>query len=248
MPVHEVTDGMAVEPNHVYVIPSNAGMTISKGVLRLAARTEGAGKNLRIDDFFYSLADDLKSAAIGIILSGTASDGTLGLKAIKAEGGITFAQDEKTARFPDMPLSALAAGCVDFNLPPERIASELTRIGRHSYIRTSQPLGPPQAAKEENEGLRTICTLLRTKTGVDFHLYKPATIQRRVARRMALRRADVLEKYIQLLHKNPAELDALYEDIFIHVTGFFRDPEALAALQETVFPEFDALIWPTLIF
>jgi two-component system CheB/CheR fusion protein len=235
MPVHEVSDGMAVEPNHVYVIPSNAGMTISEGVLRLAARREGAGKNLRIDDFFYSLAEDLKSAAIGVILSGTASDGTLGLKAIKAEGGITFAQDEKTAKFPDMPLSAMATGCVDFSLPPQKIAAELARMGRHPYVRTFQQVEPPEGAKEESEGLRTICALLRTKTGVDFHLYKPATIQRRVARRMAVQRADALEHYIQLLHKNPAELDALYEDIFIHVTGFFRDPEALAALQQTVF-------------
>ena len=111
MPVHEVMDGMAIEQNHVYVIPSNAGMTISEGVLRLAARTEGARKN-RIDDFFYSLAEDLKSAAIGVILSGTASDGTRGLETIKAEGGITFAQDEKTAKFPEMPLSAMATGCV----------------------------------------------------------------------------------------------------------------------------------------
>jgi two-component system CheB/CheR fusion protein len=236
MPVHEVTDGMAVEPSHVYVIPSNAGMTISKRVLRLAARTEGAGKNLRIDDFFYSLAEDLKSAAIGVILSGTGSDGTRGLETIKAEGGITFAQDGKTAKFPDMPLSAMATGCVDFSLPPQRIAAELARMGRHPYVRTFQQLEPPQAAKEDSDALRTICTLLRTKTGVDFHLYKPATIQRRVARRMALQRADALEHYIELLHKNPAELDALYEDIFVHVTGFFRDPEALAALQQKVFP------------
>jgi two-component system CheB/CheR fusion protein len=236
MPVHEVMDGMAIEQNHVYVIPSNAGMTISGGVLRLAARTEGARKNLRIDDFFYSLAEDLKSAAIGVILSGTASDGTRGLETIKAEGGITFAQDEKTAKFPEMPLSAMATGCVDFSLPPERIAAELARMGRHPYVRTFQQLEPPQAAREDNDAFRTICTLLRTKTGVDFHLYKPATIQRRVARRMALQRADVLEHYIELLHKNPDELDALYEDIFVHVTGFFRDPGALAALQQTVFP------------
>ena len=237
MPVRQVQDGLAVEPDHVYVIPPDAGMTIDQGILRLMARKVTAGKILPIDDFFRALAEDRKTAAIGVILSGTASDGTLGLTAIKAEGGITFAQDQQSARFPDMPLSAVAAGCVDFCLPPDKIAAELARMGRHPYIRALDEILPPQVVEGADDTLRRICILLRTATGVDFHLYKPATIGRRVARRMALCKLTRREQYIQLLRDNRAELDALYEDIFIHVTGFFRDAEALNALQHTVLPK-----------
>lgn len=236
MPVLEVTDGMKVQPNHLYIIPPNAGLTISEGFLRLSVRKEGIGKNLPIDDFFSALAEDQRTAAIGVILSGTASDGTLGLKAIKAEGGITFAQDSKSARFPDMPLSAVASGCVDFTLPPDKIAAELSRMGRHPYIRAFKEAEPPQALEGPDESLRKICLLLRSATGVDFHLYKPATIGRRVARRMALLRVSSRDKYLQLLRENRHELDALCEDIFIHVTGFFRDPEALVGVRHTVLP------------
>jgi two-component system CheB/CheR fusion protein len=235
MPVHEVTDGMVAHPNHVYVIPPNTRMTISKGVLRLTSRTDGASRNLPIDDFFCALAEDLKGAAIGVILSGLASDGTQGLKAIKAEGGITFAQDEKTARYPGMPLSAMAAGCVDFVLPPEKIAAELTRMGTHPYIHTFPQLAEsPLPAGGGDDGMLRICAALRAATGVDFELYKPATIRRRVARRLVLKKLDSLEKYVRLLQQDRAELDALYEDIFIHVTSFFRDAEALQALRRTV--------------
>ena len=236
MPVLEVTDGMKVQANHLYIIPPNAGLTISEGFLRLSVRKEGGGKILPIDDFFCALAEDQRTAAIGVILSGTASDGTLGLKAIKAEGGITFTQDSKSARFPDMPLSAVAAGCVDFTLPPDKIAAELSRMGRHPYIRAFKEAEPPQAVEGPDESLRKICLLLRSATGVDFHLYKPATISRRVARRMALHRVSSRDKYLHLLRENRNELDALYEDIFIHVTGFFRDPEALVAVRHTVLP------------
>ena len=236
MPVLEVTDGMKVEANHLYIIPPNAGLTIAEGFLRLSVRKEGIRKILPIDDFFCALAEDRRSAAIGVILSGTASDGTLGLKAIKAQGGITFAQDSKSARFPDMPLSAVAAGCVDFSLPPDKIAAELSRMGRHPYIRAFKEAGQPQAVEGPDHGLRKICLLLRSATGVDFHLYKPATIGRRVARRMALHRVSSRDNYLHLLRENRNELDALYEDIFIHVTGFFRDPEALVALRHTVLP------------
>ena len=230
MQVVEVTDGMKVQPNHVDVIPPNAGMTITGGVLRLVARKEGAGKILPIDDFFWALAEDQKRAAIGVILSGTASDGTQGLKAIKAEGGITFAQDKRSARFADMPISAVASGSVDFILPPEGIAEELARMMRHPYIRAAEA-ELPHAAEGPDESLRRICLLLRTATGVDFHLYKPATIGRRVARRMAVQKASTREEYYQLLRGNRAEVDALYEDIFIHVTGFFRDAEPLLAMR-----------------
>ena len=235
MPVQEVTDGMATQPNHVYVIPPNRRMTISKGVLRLTSRAESSGRNLPIDDFFCALAEDLKSRAIGIVLSGLASDGTQGLEAIKAEGGITFAQDEKSAKYSGMPASAVAAGCVDFVLPPESIAAELARMSRHPYIRISQePREPALAPGDSDQAIRRICATLRAATGVDFELYKPATIQRRVARRLVLKKVEGLDSYLRLLQHDRAELDALYEDIFIHVTGFFRDPEALQALRGTV--------------
>ncbi|MBZ5622982.1 MAG: PAS domain S-box protein [Acidobacteriia bacterium] len=232
MPVQEVGDGVVVQPNHVYVIPPNRGMTISKGALRLTSRPEGSGRNLPIDDFFCALAADLRRGAIGIVLSGLASDGTQGLEAIKAEGGITFAQDEKSARYSGMPLSALAAGCVDFVLPPEDIAAELTRMGRHPYIRTFQELGePPMAPGDSDEAIRRICAVMRTATGVDFELYKPATIRRRIARRLLLKKVEGLDDYLALLRQDRAELHALCEDTLIHVTGFFRDPEALQALR-----------------
>ena len=135
MPVNEAKDGMAVEPDHVYIIPPNRDMTISRGVLGLGLRTEVRGHHMPIDHFFHSLAEDQKSSAIGVILSGTASDGALGLRAIKAEGGITFAQDEKSAKYGGMPHSAVEAGAVDLILPPEGIAKELVRISRHPYAR-----------------------------------------------------------------------------------------------------------------
>ena len=238
MPVHEVRDGMAVQPNHVYVIPPNARMTISDGLLRLSSRVGGAGRNLPIDDFFCTLAKDLQRGAIGVVLSGLASDGTQGLQSIKAEGGITFAQDEQSARYAGMPDSARTAGCVDFVLPPAGIAAELARMGRHPYVRTFQQAGePPLPPGDADEAIRRICALLRTATGVDFELYKPATIRRRVARRLVLRKVEGLENYLHLLKQDRAELDALYEDIFIHVTSFFRDPEAFDVLRRSIVPK-----------
>ena len=201
MPVDEVTDGTAVQPNHVYVIPSNADLTIKQGILRLARRKDTAGRHLPIDRFFGSLADERQSAAIGIILSGTGSDGTWGLEAIKAEGGLTFAQDEKSAGHTGMPMSAVAAGCVDFVLPPEKIAAELARLGRHPYIAVPQPVGSTESVEEDGDVFRKICLLLRSATGVDFHEYKPATISRRIARRMALQKVENLETYLQLLRR-----------------------------------------------
>ena len=148
MPVAEVEEGMPVEPNHVYVIPPNKTMGIRNGTLHLMARGEPAAKHLPIDYFLASLAEDRGNRAIGVILSGTASDGTMGLKAIKTEGGITFAQDLKSAKYDGMPRSAIAAGCVDFVLPPEGIARELARIGRHPYL----GLEPPAQAEEPADG------------------------------------------------------------------------------------------------
>ncbi|MBI4463535.1 MAG: PAS domain S-box protein [Acidobacteria bacterium] len=238
MPVIQVSDGLEVIPNHAYVIPPNKEMTIRKGILRLVARPGGASGYSPIDAFFTALALDQRSAAIGVILSGIGSDGTRGLKAIKAEGGITFVQDEKSAKFPGMPASAFTAGCVDFVLPPQEIAKELSRAARHPYLTLPEALVAPQMPiAEENGNLRRICRLLQTASGVDFSLYKPSTIRRRIARRMVLRQIPNLSQYVQFMEKHPEESAALFEDILIHVTAFFREPEAFNTLQKKVFPK-----------
>jgi len=217
-----------VEPGHVYVIPPNKSMTIRRGVLKLTPRGTAAAPHRPIDEFCCALAADQKTAAIGIVLSGTGTDGTLGLKAIKTEGGVTFAQDPKTAPWPAMPLSAIAAGSVDFVMSPKRIGAELERIHRHPYV-----VEPDQTP--EGEGLDKISIVLRSATGVDLRPYKHATFGRRVARRMALHKIDSLDKYARYLKQNPPEAEALLEDVFIHLTGFFRDREAFDALGKMAF-------------
>jgi two-component system, chemotaxis family, CheB/CheR fusion protein len=230
MPVDEVTQGMVVERNHVYVIPPDRIMTIQGGALKLLARERAAVPHHPIDEFLTALAYERKSAAIGVILSGSGSDGTLGLKAIKEEGGLTFAQDPKTAAWPDMSASAISSGAVDFVLAPAAIAAELTRIGRHPYL--LEHAEPP-----EGDDLEKIYALLRSATGVDFRLYKQPTVSRRVARRMALQKTHSLRDYVRFLNKNAPEIKALADDIFIHVTSFFRDPECFQALRKLVFPK-----------
>ena len=183
-----------------------------------------------IDEFCSALAREQKAAAIGVILSGSGSDGTLGLRAIKAEGGVTFAQDPKTAAWPAMPVSAISAGVVDFVLPPARIAAELARISRHPYLLKN-------GEAPEGDGLEKIYLLLRSATGVDFRLYKQPTVSRRVARRMALQKMESLSEYVRFLKQHSDEIKALADDIFIHVTGFFRDPECFQALRKHVFPK-----------
>ena len=234
MPVYQVEDGIRVKQNEVYVIPPGHDMTISNGALRLARR-ELAGLHLPVDTFFRSLAGELSRNAIGVILSGTASDGTLGAAAIKNEGGITFAQDSKTAKYDGMPSSAVAAGCIDLVLSPERIAEELARIRHHPYV--TDPSLDEQYSPDGQVLMRRIFRLLKQVHRVDFSDYKPATVRRRVLRRMALRRLDDLHEYVQLLQENREELENLYQDLLINVTSFFRDPSAFEALREKVYPE-----------
>jgi two-component system, chemotaxis family, CheB/CheR fusion protein len=236
LPVTEAKDGMPVERDHVYVIPPNASMAIARGTLVLRPRAEGQGKHLPIDHFLRSLADDQGNRAIGVVLSGGGTDATLGLEAIKAAGGITFAQEEKSAKHPSMPRSAVAAGGVDFVLPPEEIARELVRIACHScfnHVTRETAAGPPTESRED---LAPILRLLRGAGGVDFTHYKRTTIGRRIQRRMALRRIGRLEDYALRLQDDPAELEALYQDCLIRVTSFFRAPVAFEALRTTVFP------------
>jgi len=236
MPTSQVQDGTPVQPDHVYVIPPNHSLTISGGILHLGSRDSTHGRHLPIDTFLASLADDQGARSIGVILSGTGSDGAVGLRAIKSAGGVTFAQDERSAQHTGMPHSAVVAGAVDLVLPPGKIAAELARIARHPYVEsptTSRAEADPAA---EPNGLREIFRILRSATGTDFQGYKPATVRRRVARRMLLQRIETLEAYARHLRQHPAEVQALHDDLFVTVTRFFRDPDVFQALASTVFP------------
>jgi PAS domain S-box-containing protein len=277
MPVQEVTHLLRVEPNQVYVIPPNKRMEIKQGVLELEPRGKHAsGEQQLINAFLVSLAHDQCEHAIGVVLSGTASDGTLGLEAIKSEGGITFAQD-KSAKFDSMPRSAVDAGFVDFVLSPDRIAQELARIARHplvaSGLKDSAGLQPekereadqhespdaPLASgghgqpdigasgaraethnratpRPEDESFKKILLMLHRHCGVDFSFYKSNTIQRRIARRMVLNHKKGPGDYAVFLKGNVKELDALYSDVLISVTSFFRNPEAFEILKRKIFP------------
>jgi len=237
MPVLEIKDNTTVEPNCVYVMPPNHSLAILHGVLHLMPRPDAVGKHLPIDDFFKTLADDMQSNAIGVILSGTASDGTFGLRAIKVGGGITFAQSEASCEYDGMPHSAIAAGHVDFIMTPEEIARELSHIAKHPYL--LQELRLPQDAESASVGdsLNKIFVLLRTRTGNDFTYYKHATIRRRIKRRMVLNQIERMEDYVKYLQQQSKELDALFQDILINVTSFFRDPETFEALKTEVFPK-----------
>jgi two-component system, chemotaxis family, CheB/CheR fusion protein len=196
MPVQEAREGMQVESNHVYVIPANADLSVLHGLLHIVRRKAPAGRHLPIDYFFNSLAESRGPRAIGVILSGTASDGTAGVRAIKEADGITFAQDPASAKFDGMPRNAIASGYVDLVLPPDRIAKELVRIARHTFIGLPLASEIPTLAAPTEEWTR-LFRLLQRATGVDFSLYKQSTIKRRLARRMAIRKVDKLPEYLK---------------------------------------------------
>ena len=230
----EVATDTEVQPNKVYVIPPKVALTIQNGNLRLQLRPLADRPHLAVDVFFRSLADDQRSRAIGIVLSGTGSDGALGIQAIKAEGGITFAQAPESAEYDGMPQAAIASGAVDLVLAPERIVDELISIRRHGYIALTHPnevdVAVPDGAMKEVLGT------IRPATSVDFTDYKQSTIKRRVMRRMAVHKLHTLEEYVAYLKQHSEEVQALYNDMLIAVTSFFRDPETFDALKERVFP------------
>ena len=233
--VSPARDGTSLESDHLYVIPPNAVLTLADGVLRLGSRQTDEERHAPIDILLNSLAEECGHNAIGVILSGTGSDGTRGVQNIKESGGIIFAQDAASARFASMPKSAVETGCVDFVLTPKEIARELMRIVRHPYLSSNaSPSGATPSLEEHH--LKTILQLLLDQGGVDFTHYKRSTIQRRVERRLALHHLKGLAEYANLLHQDPAEMKALSRDFLINVTGFFRDPESFTALTETVFP------------
>jgi len=242
MPVLQIHEDLLIEPAHVYVIPPNASLTLNEDRFRLAPRV--SGQHHPVDVFFTSLAHARADTAIGVVLSGGDSDGTLGVQVIKENGGITFAQEPRSARFAGMPQHAIETGCVDFVLPPREIARELLRLARHPYLKASSPSTTAQRndasedapiAREE-EVLRRIFRRLRTAHGVDFTHYKRSTLKRRLARRMAVRKVDELPDYAAVLEDDPAEATALYQDFLIRVTEFFREPESFEGLRQRVFP------------
>jgi two-component system CheB/CheR fusion protein len=236
--VEQATEGMELGPNRVYVIPPNVQMGVRDGRLHLSPRPTDRSQYTPIDYFLRSLADAYHDRAVAVILSGTASDGTVGVREVKAAGGITIAQEPETAKYDGMPHAAIATGLVDLVLPPAEIAAQLVRIARHSL----RPAIVEREPDSENvpapadEHLEQIFTLLRSATGVDFRRYKRPTIERRLRRRMVLQRIDKLDQYLRLLHNQPEEVTALYQDILIRVTRFFRDPDLFAEIGAHVLP------------
>jgi chemotaxis methyl-accepting protein methylase len=231
MPVSEVKRDVRVEPDHVYIIPPRHDIEISDSTLTLVPRSESGSQHMPIDRFLRTLAEVQKTRAIGVILSGTASDGTLGLKAVKARGGISFAQTPETAQHDGMPRSAISAGFVDVVLPPDEIARELERLGRHPYV-----TAPAAAPRKEADAFASILAAMSKATGTDFRFYRRALLEKRVSRRMALRRIDTLEDYSRRLEADAEELAALYGDCLASVTSFFRHPEALRAAAQDLLP------------
>ena len=235
IPVLEITDDIKVLPDHIYVIPSNKMMVATDGILMLAPRPAKSltGRNLPIDLFFSSLAEVHQEHAIGVVLSGTASDGTQGLKAIKEQGGITFAQDEASAEYEGMPNSAVQAGVVDFILPPEEIPKKLLEVTSKSILSDEELQNIP---KQDEDVFKQILSLLRIRKGVDFTYYKQTTIRRRILRRMVVNKNEEPADYLKFLRGNNPEQDLLYQDMLIPVTSFFRDKKVYENLCNEVFP------------
>jgi two-component system, chemotaxis family, CheB/CheR fusion protein len=232
--VHQAQDRQPLEADHVYIIPPNRALTIDQGLIRVREVADRRGLRGSIDHFFRSLADDQHDGAIGVILSGTGTEGTLGLRAIKAEGGMVMAQAPDTASQSGMPSSAIATGLVDFVLSPEQMPKALLEYVQHTRLhRVATPSSPD--AKPLN-GLDAILAVLRARTKYDFRGYKKGTLQRRVERRMGLQHITSIGAYVEFLRAHPAEADQLFKDLLIGVTSFFRDPPAFEELATKVLP------------
>jgi two-component system, chemotaxis family, CheB/CheR fusion protein len=230
MPVREVHGETPVEADHIYVMPPGENLTIAGGILGTMPRPESSARNMPIDSFLQALAVDRQNGAFGVILSGTASDGTLGARAVKDEGGITFAQEPTSSKFDGMPRSAIASGAIDFVLPPDGIAKQLVELSKHSYSQT------PPGAVADGQDLDRIFARLRVAADMDFKYYKHNTILRRIKRRMTVHNLESLEDYAGLVEKDDAEANLLAQDFLVNVTAFFREPEVHRILRETVFP------------
>ena len=235
MQVFEVQNGMKVKPNCAYIIPPNFDMAFINGELQLLEPVASRGLRLPINFFFRSLALDQRERAIGIVLSGTGSDGTLGVRAIKDEGGMVMAQTPDSTEYSGMPSSAIETGLVDYSLKPADMPAQLIAYVAHAFGRLPQVLPFPIA--EQENALKKIFILLRSQTSHNFSQYKPSTIHRRISRRMAVQQIDSITSYVKLLQQTPKEVDALFRDLLIGVTNFFRDPEAFQVLEAQVIPK-----------
>ena len=234
LPVVEVEDGMVVRPNCVYVIPPNADLSILHGRLQVLEPVAPRGLRLPIDFFFRHLAADQKEKAIGIILSGMGSDGTLGLRAVKENFGMAMVQDPASAKYDGMPHSAINSGVADYVAPAEALPAKLIQYVAHV------PAAPAECVAAEAEpsaALEKVFVLLRAHTGNDFSCYKTSTIYRRIERRMGVHQFDRLPRYVRFLQENPPEVALLYKELLIGVTNFFRDPGLFDFLKEKAIPQ-----------
>ncbi|HEY0007527.1 MAG TPA: chemotaxis protein CheB, partial [Tepidisphaeraceae bacterium] len=233
MPVLQVEDGMKVEADHVYVIRPGHTMTIHNGHLHLGKSLLAPGHNRPVDDFFRSLAEEQRERAIGIILSGMGSNGSAGAQMIKAVGGICIAQDPDSCKFASMPRSLIESGVADFVMKPAEMPELLSKYANHPYAKGERSKAASRNRRDAG-ALDEILTVLRTRTRVDYRGYKKPTVLRRVQRRMGLHQVTAMGDYVRTLRQNPSEISALSDDLLIHVTGFFRDPDAWNRLRETV--------------
>ena len=234
IPVHRCTDGIEVRPDNIYMIPPKKNLSIFHGRLILKEKDNVRGVNLPIDIFLRSLAEDQAERAVAVILSGTGSDGTRGVRAVKEQGGMVMVQDEASARFDGMPRAAVSTGVADFVLPPDRMAEQLMAYVDHPYVARKKEA---RNLESDEKGLTRIFSELRERTKVDFTYYKPSTILRRIERRMTVNQINHLDDYVLYLQKYPMEVTTLYKELLIGVTSFFRDPEAMDALARTALPQ-----------
>lgn len=237
IPVHEITNDIHLEKDNLYILPSNKIVTALDGVLKLAPLDTKSNKVKIIDLFFSSLASVHQSFAVGVVLSGYSDDGTIGLQAIKAYGGITFAQDGASAEIGEMPKMAISSGAVDFVLPPAKIAEYLVEINSPFPADYSLAEIANTIPRQDDDIFKQLLTVIRVRRGVDFTYYKISTIKRRIIRRMALNGIEKTADYLGFLRENIAEQDALYNDILISVTAFFRDPSGFELLCNSIFPD-----------
>ncbi len=243
LPIVEAKDGMEVQPDHIYVMPPGSEMTIEAKTLKLSPRPPHdslppAGHFAPIDKFFASLAGQQDTIRpIGVILSGTGTDGSVGLREIKNVDGITIVQNPDSAKYDGMPRSAINTGMVDLILEPRKIGEEIATIIRHPYVQKGHDEKAEEATPFSEDQLREIFELLRQASGVDFTYYKRPTIYRRLQRRMALHKIERVDDYIAFLKENHDEGERLHDDLLIHVTNFFREPESFEVLRNLVFPQ-----------
>lgn len=235
MQVFEVEDGMPVQPDCAYIIPPNRDMAILHGVLHLIEPVAPRGQRLPIDYFFRSLAQDQQELAIAIVLSGTGTDGTLGVKAIKGEGGMVMVQAPESARYDGMPRSALNTGMADYVLPAEEMAAQLVAYVQLAIGKKVTKKNAPLPTIEDD--MKKIFILVRSQTGHDFSLYKDNTIMRRIERRMSVNQISEMRMYVRYLQQNPLEVETLFKELLIGVTSFFRDPESFEILKTKVIPK-----------